>query len=113
MDIYIRGDPPVLLLNDGTGNFSRASDDVIWEIHTGEYLPPLCFDATGNGQMDLWTSRRALFLNKGTWPHTEAEAGDATQFSGHVKNVQVFDADSDGDMVRSIIIRHQIATKFY
>ena len=112
LDIYIRGDPPVLLLNDGTGNFTQASDDVIGDIQ-GDYEPwslPLCFDATGNGQMDLWVSKKSLNLNKGAWPHTEAETGE---FSGGVVDAQVLDADSDGDMVRSIIIRRQGAIEFY
>ena len=115
LDIYIRGRPNVLLLNDGTGNFTQAGNDVVGDIQSEDepWLPPLCFDATGNGQMDLWASRKSLNLNKGNWPHTEAETGNAVQaFSTETRFAHVLDADNDGDMVRSII-RHQAAITFY
>ena len=109
LDFYIRVYDGLhfLLLNDGTGNFSRANGDAIKDLsgsQDGQHATrPLCFDATGNGNMDLWASKKYLNLNTASFLATEAtkaEAGDLIEFSTKTRDVQVLDADNDGDMVR-------------
>ena len=116
LDIYIRGLPNILLLNDGTGSFTQAADDVIaaldsdplsapFVLDSDPLEAPFCFDATGNGQMDLWASKKSLNFNKGNWPGIEATTGVEVLelYSFATSIAHVYDADNDGDMVRSII----------
>ena len=93
------------MLNDGTGSFTQAADDVIAALDSDPLSAPFCFDATGNGQMDLWASKKSLNFNKGNWPGIEATTGVEVLelYSFATSIVHVYDADNDGDMVRSII----------
>lgn len=98
LDIFVNGDPSVLFLNDGTGNFSEIKG-VLSDNIPG---PAVCFDATGNKHMDIWIEKRELNLHKGAsipfLLHTEA--GDAIKNRDKIVGAIPFDVDGDGDMVR-------------
>ena len=108
-DLVVLGVPGHILLNDGTGNFTKFEFYVELEGNLGN-----CFDATGDGHMDLLTlgdGRQTLtlgdggktnyYMNRGAWPiELHSGGGDATNLRDETKCMLPVDVDGDGDMVR-------------
>ena len=57
----------LILLNDGTGNFTDLEGDVDFEGYDGT-----CFDASGDGRMSIWTTQMEsnvyYYIARGSWP---------------------------------------------
>ena len=102
LDLWIGGNPSMVLLNDGTGQFYEVAEGNLSSV-TGTGAS--CFDATGNGANDLLINTRssidkAAFLKNGArYPFEKSEAGALSRSREATKHVEVLDADGDGALV--------------
>ena len=108
-DLVVLGVPGHILLNDGTGNFTKFEFYAELEGNLGH-----CFDATGDGHMDLLSlgdgsqtltlgdgGKTNYYMNRGAWPiELHSGGGDATNLRDETKCMLPVDVDGDGDMVR-------------
>ena len=90
----------LILLNDGTGNFTNLEGDVDFEGYDGT-----CFDASGDGRMSIWTTQMEsnvyYYIGRGSWPiELHSGGGDASSYRDATKFMVPVDVDGDGDMVR-------------